>query len=93
MKVLKLPENAEYTILLEKGDRFVQLNEGETAIVLCLDEDTNDVKVTVHMPKLGEDEEIPLTVSLAAAVKEFLHSPELITETQKKLQKRAEEGR
>jgi len=86
MKALKLPLNAEHLIVLENTDRFVFLEPTETAIVV--DDGDTDVKVTVHYPKLEEDATVPVSVMLAACVKEFLHDPSLVELVQKRIHKK-----
>lgn len=87
MKVLKIPQSAQHLILLEKDDRFVQLTNMETAVVLD-QPDNGDIKVVVHYPKLEEGMEVPLNVMLSACVQEFLNDPELVQQMQERLQKK-----
>lgn len=84
MKALEIPQNAQHLVLLEEGDRFVQLSGSETAVVLQTDEE-NDIKVTVHYPQLNEGDEVPLNVMLSACVKEFLHDPSLVQQMQDRI--------
>ena len=87
MKVLKLPQNTQHLVLLEEDDRFVQLEGLQTAVVLDQPEG-DDIKVTVHFPKLADGDDVPLSVLLAACVREFLDDVKLVQEMQSRIQEK-----
>ncbi len=89
MKALKLPSEAQHLVILEEGDRFVQLAGKESAVVLDIGDDS-DIKVTVHYPLLEEGAEVPTNVLLVACVKEFLEDPALVQQVQERMKYKAE---
>ena len=85
MKALPLESNMQHLVLLEEGDRFISLTESETAVVLDEHENTGEVKVTVHFPKVEEDGQVPFSMMLAGAVREFLSDPEWVARAQERM--------
>jgi hypothetical protein len=91
MKVLKVEQSTQHIALIEKGDRLVHLTGAQVAVVIDEEgEMPGKVKIMVHMPEVDEDEEyVPFTVSLAAAVHEFLGDPDWVMAAQKRIEERA----
>lgn len=91
MKALKVQPNVHHVLLLEEGDRFVHLTGEQVAIVLGEDSDTKDtlgaLKVSVHFPDIDKENDlVPFTVSMAAAVREFLDDPEWVAKAHKRIE-------
>lgn len=87
MKALEIPESAQHIVLLEKGDRFVQLINDEAAVVIS-ENDDKEIQVTVHYPNLEEGQEVPLHVVLTACVREFLYDTEMVKTIQDRLRQK-----
>jgi len=84
MKVIKVTAETQHVALLEKGDRFLQLDGMQAAVVIDSDE-SGDIKVTVSYPNMDPDKPVPLNVVLTACVKEFLHDSDLVAKIQERL--------
>lgn len=93
MKALKVEPNVHHVLLLEDGDRFIHLTGDQVAVVLGEDEGKEntlgEVKVSVHFPDIDKEKDlVPFTVSMAAAVKEFLNDPEWVAKAHKRIEER-----
>ena len=86
MKAFEIPSEARHVLLIEENDRLVVLQENQTAIVLGNNVTDGSVDVSVHVPKPDENAtEAPLSVIMAACVKEFLHDEELVKMVQHRI--------
>ena len=84
MKVLKLEEDSNHVIVVEKGDRLFSLDTLQSAIVLGPAQDTEVGEedqihaTTIYPENLDSFENLPFSVTLTACVREFLEDPEWV---------------
>lgn len=72
MKGLKLPETAEHVLILEEGDRFIQLEDEQTAVVIEEDPKIEKgLKISVFYPEENK-EKMPFSVLVSLCIQEFL---------------------
>lgn len=92
MKAIKIDTEASHIVVLEKGDRFVQLVDTQAAVVLANDpEKEGAIKISLHFPEMEQGQDVPFPVLLAACVKEFLDDPEWVLAAQERVRKTTEQ--
>ena len=94
MKSVKLDGSTEAILIVEKGDRFVVLDENTSAILIDMKDDgSEEAKLTTLFPENLTEDTVPFSVTLAACVRVFLDDPEWVQKAHKRIETMTNEGR
>ena len=84
MKGLDLSAEDKYLVVLSKDDRIVRLVDDQVAIVLQQSQDSQ-ISIQGHFPNPNHFHQVPPSVHLAAAVREFLNDEDWVNKARERV--------